>query len=70
MVKWAKIGEVSIFNLLNGFILIRCGSHEVMQCLFIGGPWSINGIILQLSPWKPFFEPAYAKLNNAVIWIQ
>ncbi|XP_039120948.1 uncharacterized protein LOC120257557 [Dioscorea cayenensis subsp. rotundata] len=41
-----------------------------MQKLLHDGPWSINGIILQLSPWKPFFEPAFAKLNSAAIWVQ
>lgn len=69
MVKWDKFGEVSISNFPNGFILIRCGSNEVMQRLLTGGPWSINGIILQLSPWKPFFELAFAKLNIATIWV-
>ncbi|XP_039134872.1 uncharacterized protein LOC120272174 [Dioscorea cayenensis subsp. rotundata] len=41
-----------------------------MQCLLLDGPWSVNGIILQLSPWKPFFEPTFAKLSSAAIWIQ
>lgn len=41
-----------------------------MQCLLIDSPWSIKGIILQLPPWKPFFEPAFAKLNTAAIWVQ
>lgn len=48
--KWANYGEVLILDLLNGFLLICCASHNIMQHLFIDGPWSINGIILQLSP--------------------
>ncbi|XP_039119157.1 uncharacterized protein LOC120255388 [Dioscorea cayenensis subsp. rotundata] len=70
MAKWVDIGEVCISDLPNGFLLIRYGSHSVMQKLLHDGPWSINGIILQLSPWKPFFEPAFAKLNKAAIWVQ
>lgn len=67
--KWADIGEVFISDLPNGFILIRCTSHLVSQGLLTEGPWSINGIILQLSPWKPFFELTFAKLNSAAIWV-
>lgn len=49
--KWIEYGEVSIFDLPNGYLLIRCGSHQTMQKLLTKGPWSINGIILQLSSW-------------------
>lgn len=70
LAKWMEIGEVSISDLSNGFLLIRCASHVVMQRILMEGPWSINGIILQLSPWQPFFEPAFAKLNTAAIWVQ
>lgn len=65
-----EFGEVTISDLPNGFLLIRCSSHEIMQRILMGGPWSINRIILQLSPWKFFFEPAFAKLNSTTIWIQ
>lgn len=30
----------------------------------------VNGASLQLAPWKPYFEPAFAKLNTAVVWVQ
>lgn len=50
LAKWVEVGEVLISDLPNGFLLIRCGSHDVMQQLLTNGPWSINGIILQLSP--------------------
>ncbi|XP_039130817.1 uncharacterized protein LOC120267186 [Dioscorea cayenensis subsp. rotundata] len=55
MAKWADLGEVCISDLPNGFLLIRCGSHSVMQKLLQDGPWSIN---------------AFAKLNTAAIWVQ
>lgn len=29
-----------------------------------------HGIILQLSSWRPFFEPAFTKLTTAAIWVQ
>lgn len=34
------------------------------------GPWAVNGIILQLAPWQPYFEPAFTKLSTAAVWIQ
>ncbi|XP_039136393.1 uncharacterized protein LOC120273757 [Dioscorea cayenensis subsp. rotundata] len=68
--KWTDIGEVQIFDLPNGFLLIRCVSQAVMQRLLQDGPWTINGIIRQLTPWRPFFEPAFSKLNTTAIWVQ
>lgn len=41
-----------------------------MDSLLLEGAWSINEIILKLSPWKPFFEPAFDKLTTIAIWIQ
>lgn len=41
-----------------------------MQCLMFKGPWAVNGIILQLAPWQPYFEPAFTKLSTAAVWIQ
>lgn len=34
MVKWADIAEILISDLPNGFLLIQCGSHMIMQKLF------------------------------------
>lgn len=30
----------------------------------------VNGIVLQLAPWQPFFEMAFTKLSMAAIWVQ
>ncbi|XP_039141982.1 uncharacterized protein LOC120279183 [Dioscorea cayenensis subsp. rotundata] len=68
--KWSQFGEVLISDLPNGFLLLRCDSHDTLKHLLCDGPWSINGIILQLSPWEPFFEPAFAKLSTAAVWVQ
>lgn len=51
-------------------MLIGCASHETIQRLLTDGPWSLNGLTLQLTPWQPFFEPAFAKLTSGVIWVQ
>lgn len=68
--KWENLGEIQISDLPNGFILIRCPTQSVLQRLLSEGPWTINGIVLQLSPWCLYFEPIFTKLTTAVIWIQ
>lgn len=65
--KRAEFGKVFISDLPNGFLLIRCASHSIMQHLLCDDPWTINGIILQLSPWQSFFEPAFAKLSMEAV---
>ncbi|XP_039127008.1 uncharacterized protein LOC120263188 [Dioscorea cayenensis subsp. rotundata] len=70
LAKWSSFGEVLISDLPNGFILIRCSSQQILQHLLLDGPWSVNGITLQLTPWKPFSEPTFAKLSTAAIWVQ
>lgn len=70
LTKWSKWGDILISYLPNGFLLIRCPTELAMKHLLLDGPWSVNGIILQLSPWRPFFEPSFAQLNTAVIWVQ
>lgn len=41
-----------------------------MQTLLFEGPWIVNGSILQLAPWKPFFEPVFSKLSTVAKWVQ
>lgn len=69
LTRWSEFGEIFISDLPNGFLLIRCSTKKAMQHLLIDGPWSVNGIILQLSPWKLFFEPSFTQLNTAMIWV-
>ncbi|XP_039118817.1 uncharacterized protein LOC120254910 [Dioscorea cayenensis subsp. rotundata] len=70
LAKWGMFGTILISDLPNGFLLIRCPSQQIMKKLLLDGPWAVNGIILQISPWKPFFEPSFAKLSTATIWLQ
>lgn len=41
-----------------------------MQRLLFDGPWTVNGIILQLALWQPHFEPVFTKLSTAALWVQ
>lgn len=68
--KWEGLSHFEISNLLNGYLLIWCGTLEAMQRLLFEGPWAVNGIVLQLAPWKPYFELAFIMLSTAAIWVQ
>lgn len=70
MEKWVMIHDLQILDLPNGFLLIRCASHDDLQHLLTEGPWTLNGLTLQLTPWQPFFEPVFAKLSIAAVWVQ
>ncbi|XP_039146854.1 uncharacterized protein LOC120284117 [Dioscorea cayenensis subsp. rotundata] len=61
---------VQISNMPNGFFLIRCASHDVMQKILCGGPWTVDGLTLQFFPWQPCFEPSFIKLSRAAVRVQ
>lgn len=67
---WKSVGSIQISDMPNGYMLIHCGSHEEQQKILFGGPWTVNGITLQLAPWHPWFEPTSSKLSRAAMWIQ
>lgn len=43
---------------------------ETKQVLFFGGPWTVNGLTLQLMPWQSYIELVFTNLNKAMVWIQ
>lgn len=67
---WKTLGVVHISDMSNGYLLIRCETEVTKQHLLFGGPWSVNGLTLQLVPWQPYFEPAFTKLTKAMVWLQ
>lgn len=42
----------------------------MMQSILFDGPWSVNGLVLQLFPWQLKFQPVTVKLSNVTIWVQ
>lgn len=67
--KWNELGSFQISDLPNGYLLIQCETMEAMQRLLFDDPWAMNGIVLKLAPWQPFFEHAFTKLSTAAIWV-
>lgn len=68
--KCSNFGVIHISNLPNGFLLLRCETHDVILKLLFEEPWAINGMVLQLSPWQPCFIEAFTKLTIMAIWLQ
>lgn len=41
-----------------------------MHNIMFEGPWTINGLVLQLAPWHPYFQLIYAHLSIVATWLQ
>ncbi|KAM0943006.1 putative transcription factor interactor and regulator CCHC(Zn) family [Dioscorea sansibarensis] len=67
---WRGLGSFTIADLPNGFYYIRCETQEMHNRLLWEGPWTVARRILQLSPWRESFQPAFEKLTVAAVWIQ
>lgn len=67
---WKPYGVFHLSDMPNAYLLIRCETETTKQQLLFGGPWTVNGLTLQLVPWQPYFEPAHTKLTRAIVWLQ
>lgn len=52
MEMWKRMGPFSVSDMPNGFYLIRCEKLEMIEAVLCKGPWTIGGMVLQLTPWK------------------
>lgn len=67
---WRGMGSFFVANLLNGFYFIQCPSSDMVDSLLHEGPWTINGMVLQLIPWRLNFQASFEKLDTDALWIQ
>lgn len=42
----------------------------MVDTLLLEGSWTINGMVLQLTPWKPNFQDAFERLDTVAMWLQ
>lgn len=68
--RWKGLDEFKVVDLPNGYYFINCESQEMQLKLIFDGPWTMNGLILQLAPWQPNFQPTFSRLSTAAVWIQ
>lgn len=66
---WRGLGEFSIADLPNIYYFIWCTSLEMHNKLLWEGPWTVAGQILQLTPWRESFQPAFKRLTTTIVWI-
>ncbi|XP_039135824.1 uncharacterized protein LOC120273259 [Dioscorea cayenensis subsp. rotundata] len=67
---WRGMGPFTVSDMSNGFFLIHCDKPEMVESVLWEGPWTIGGMVLQLTPWKNHFQPAFEKLHLAAVWVQ
>lgn len=64
------MGPFSVADIPNGFYLICCDKLEMVEAVIYEGAWTIRCMVLQLTPWKDHFQPAFEKLHRVVVWVQ
>lgn len=67
---WRELGAFIVSDLLNGYYYICCENAEMQSRLLKEGSWTVAERILQLSPWKETFQPAFELLAAVAVWIQ
>lgn len=68
--KWKQWGICYISDMTNGYFLVRCAYVEMLGAVLFEGPWSVNGMVFHLSYWHEHFQPVFANLSKAAIWLQ
>ncbi|KAJ0980100.1 hypothetical protein J5N97_008355 [Dioscorea zingiberensis] len=68
--QWSIFRDFTLTDMPNGYFLIKCSSEEMVTNLLLEGPWTVNGMVLHLIPWKENFQPVFERLTTVVLWIQ
>lgn len=67
---WSFVDFVQILDMPNGFFLIHCASHNVMQKVLFGGQWMVEALPCKRSYGIHALSRPFTKLCIATIWIQ
>ncbi|KAI9112471.1 hypothetical protein K1719_016394 [Acacia pycnantha] len=67
---WARKGEIDVFDLENEFYLVNFQQHDDYMDALIGGPWVIADAYLNVSRWRPEFDPKKASIDSVVAWVR
>ncbi|KAI9117100.1 hypothetical protein K1719_012099 [Acacia pycnantha] len=63
---WAKKGDIDVFDMENEFYLINFQHNDDYMEALVGGPWVIADAYLNVSRWRPDFNPKNAKIDSVV----
>ncbi|KAI9084939.1 hypothetical protein K1719_033112 [Acacia pycnantha] len=67
---WARKGEIDVFDLENEFYLVNFQQHDDYMDALVGGPWVIADAYLNVSRWRPEFDPKKATIDSVVAWVR
>lgn len=64
------VGVFYIADMPNSYFYVKCENIEMLKMVIFKGPWTVSGMVFQLSHWEEMLQLAMAKLNKAAIWLQ
>lgn len=67
---WARKGNIDIFDLANDFYLVSFQHADDYMEALTGGPWVINDAYLNVTGWRPEFNPKSAIIESVVAWVR
>ncbi|KAI9085242.1 hypothetical protein K1719_032765 [Acacia pycnantha] len=67
---WARKGDIDVFDLENDFFLVNFQQHDDYMEALVGGPWVIADAYLNVSRWRPEFDPKKATIDTVVAWVR
>ncbi|XP_073002499.1 uncharacterized protein [Typha latifolia] len=67
---WVAIEGFSISDMAEGYYVFRFEKEEDLNHVLTNGPWTIQGQVLNLIPWRNNFRPSPEAFTTAPSWIQ
>ncbi|XP_072983399.1 uncharacterized protein [Typha latifolia] len=67
---WNGIDRFAASDMSGGYYLFRFEKEEDMVHALTKGPWTIQGRVLHLIPWRNNFRPSAEAFTSAPVWIQ
>ena len=63
-------GDVDHLEMGNGWLLLRFANPQDLSLVWSQRPWHIQGDLLVLQPWKPFFDPYLEEIQWVDMWVR
>ncbi|KAI9087124.1 hypothetical protein K1719_030888 [Acacia pycnantha] len=67
---WERKGKIDVFDLENDYYLIHFQHYDDYTEALTRGPWVISNACLNVSRWRPEFNPKSEKINSMVAWVR
>ncbi|KAK4259260.1 hypothetical protein QN277_005608 [Acacia crassicarpa] len=67
---WARKGCIDVFDMENDYFLVNFQHQEDYMDALTGGPWVITDAYLNVTRWRPEFNPKATKIESVVAWVR